>query len=102
MSYNIINDVRESQGLKKDFKNESNVKKPILTPIKIVSNIIFFLIFSLASVFVSWYTYILVESINDPIRSTKKDYQWPSISDFSHLLWELPMTIVRINFNLVS
>jgi hypothetical protein len=65
-----------------DFKKET------------VANTTFYFGASIISVLVCYNTYMVIEAINEPIRSKNKEYEWPCLSDFVHLLWELPLTIL--------
>lgn len=87
--------LQETSGSNLDFKyedlnNNSSKYKRLLR------NIVLLFPVSILIVCTCIYTYVTVEKINEPVRSLNKNYKWPCIFDFVHLIWQLPLTIVLL------
>ena len=76
--------------MKSDFKKEFSYSSSK----KLLSRLALIFGASILIVFASIYIYETIENLNEPVRSLNKEYNWPCVSDFLHLLWQLPLTIV--------
>jgi hypothetical protein len=95
----LIQDERyyETQSVNQDFK-KTNFKSSSSN--SFLSRLAMAFGGSVLAVFICLQTYQTIEAINEPVRSLNKDYEWPQVSDFLHILWQLPIVIVIYALNL--